>query len=59
MLNAYVILSVLFIFTKQKISIANFWVDFLVHKMHAELLGFYAVMHGSVTAQAQLRHRLR
>ena len=45
MLNAYVILSVLFIFTKPKISTANFLVDFLVRKMHAELLGFYAVMH--------------
>ena len=45
MLNAYVILSVLFIFTKPKISIANFWVNFWVRKMHAELLGFYAVMH--------------
>ena len=54
MLNAYFILSVLFIFTKPKISIANF----LVRKMHAELLGFYAVMH-LVTARAQLRHRLR
>ena len=41
MLNAYVILSVLFIFTRPNISIANF----LVRKMHAELLGFYAVMH--------------
>ena len=41
MLNAYIILSVLFIFTKPKIFIANF----LVLKMHAELLGFYAVMH--------------
>ena len=58
MLNADVILSVLFIFTKPKISTANFLVDFLVRKMHAELLGFYAVMR-SVTARAQLRHRLR
>ena len=41
MLNAYVMLSVLFIFTKPKIFIANF----LVRKMHAEPLGFYAVMH--------------
>ena len=40
MLNAYVFLSVLFIFTKPKISIAYF----LVRKMHAELLGFYAVI---------------
>ena len=65
MLNADVILSVLFIFTKPKISTANFLVDFLVRKMHAELLGFYAVMHAlscctrSVAARAQLRHRLR
>ena len=56
MLNAYVILSVLFIFTKPKISIANFW----VRKMHAELLGFYAVMHAltyctrSVTSQIKV-----
>ena len=41
MLNAYVILSVLFIFTMPKISIANFW----VRKMHAALLGFYAVLN--------------
>ena len=42
MLNAYVILSVLFIFTKPKISIANFW----VREMHAAaLLGFYAVLN--------------
>ena len=41
MLNAYVILSVLFIFTKPKISIANFWVG----KLHVELLGIYAVTH--------------
>ena len=45
MLNAYVILSLLFIFTKPKISTANFLVNFLVRKMHAELIGFYAVMH--------------
>ena len=44
MLNAYVILSVLYIFMKPKISIANFW----VRKMHAELLGFYAVMHALI-----------
>ena len=56
MLNAYVILSVLFLFTKPKISIANFW----VRKMHAELLGFYAVMHAlsycmrSVTSQIKV-----
>ena len=36
MLNAYVILSVLFIFTKPKISIANF----LVRKMHADSSDF-------------------
>ena len=41
MLNAYVILSVLFIFTKSKISIANFW----VRKMHAALLRFNAVLN--------------
>ena len=41
MLNAYGILSVLFIFTKPKIPIANFWVC----KMHAALLGFYAVLN--------------
>ena len=41
MLNAYVILSVLFIFTKPKISIANFW----VRKMHPALLGFYPVIN--------------
>ena len=41
MLNAYVIFSVLFIFTKPKISIANF----LVGKLHVELLGFYEVTH--------------
>ena len=57
MLNAYVILSILFIFTKPKISIANFWVR---SKMHAELLGFYAVMHAlsyctrSVTSQIKV-----
>ena len=60
MLNAYVILSVLFIFTKPKISTANFLVDFFVRKMHAELLGFYAVMHAlsyctrSVTSQIKV-----
>ena len=60
MLNAYVILSVLFIFTKPKISTANFLVDFLVRKMHAEFLGFYAVMHAlsyctrSVTSQIKV-----
>ena len=60
MLNAYVILSVLFIFTKPKISTANFLVDFLVRKMHAEPLGFYAVMHAlsyctrSVTSQIKV-----
>ena len=41
MLNAYVIISVLFIFTKPKFSIANLWVS----KMHAALLGFYAVLN--------------
>ena len=41
MLNAYFILSVLFIFTKPKTSIANFW----VRKMNAALLGFYAVLN--------------
>ena len=41
MLNAYIILSVLFIFTKPIISIANFW----VRKMHAALLGFYGVLN--------------
>ena len=56
MLNAYVILVVLFIFTKPKISITNFW----ERKMHAELLGFYAVMHAlsyctrSVTSQIKV-----
>ena len=55
MLNAYVILSVLFIFTKSKISIANFW----VRKMHASLLGFYAVLNArartrSVTSQIKV-----
>ena len=56
MLNAYVILSVLFIFTKPKISIANF----LVRKMHAELLG---ILRGNArahsNARAHVRHRLR
>ena len=46
MLNAYVILSVLFIFTKPKIS--------MVRKIHAELLGILRS-----NARAQLRHRLR
>ena len=52
MLNAcmYVILSVLFIFTKPKISIANF----LVRKMHAELLG---ILRSNVRAQLRLRLR--
>ena len=45
MLNAYVIISVLFILTKPKISIANFLVNFLVRKMHAAHLGFYAVLN--------------
>ena len=54
MLNAYVILSVLFIFTKPKISIANFW----VRKMHAELLGICSNARAQF-AGAQLRHRLR
>ena len=53
MLNAYVILSVLFIFTKPKISIANF----LVRKMH-DSSEFYAVINARA-AHAQLRHRLR
>ena len=55
MLNAYVILSVLFIFTKPKISIANF----LVRKMHAELLGILRSNARAQFARAQLRHRLR
>ena len=55
MLNAYVILSVLFIFTKPKISIANF----LVRKMHAELLGILPSNARAQFARAQLRHRLR
>ena len=59
MLNAYVILSVLFILTKQKISTANFLVDFLVRKMHAELIGFYAVMHALIYCTCSVRHRLR
>ena len=56
MLNAYVILSVLFIFyTKPKISIANFW----VRKMHAELLGILRSNARAQFARTQLRHRLR
>ena len=57
MLNAYVILSVLFIFTnfKPKISIANFW----VRKMHAELLGILRSNARAQFARAQLRYRLR
>ena len=50
MLNGYVIHSVLLIFTKPKISIANF----LVRKMHAALLG---ILRSNV--RAQLCHRLR
>ena len=49
MLNAYVILSILFIFTKPKISIANFW----VRKMHAALLGILRS-----NARARLTHAL-
>ena len=52
MLNAYVIFSVLFIFTKPKISIANF----LVRKMHAELL---RILRSNARAQLHVRHRLR
>ena len=59
MLNAYVIISVLFIFTKPKISTANFLVDFEVRKMHAELIGFYAVMHALSYCTRSVRHRLR
>ena len=55
MLNAYIILSVLFIFTKPKISIANFW----VRKMHAELLGILRSNAHAQFARPQLRHRLR
>ena len=51
MLNAYVILSVLFIFTKPKISIANFWYV----KCMRNSSEFQAVMHALiVTSQIKV-----